>query len=395
MPQEKLAALVFIYFELRINLMKIKDYYGQQSYTVSSDLVDVKIAINGAQLTADFDIEGKKINPFYIAPWWNDADKLSLYNTCEYSLRGTFFCFPFGLSKEFKGLQRPAHGFCSARNWDYVSERSENGINSIELSLNIPEENADLSQKVMVKDGQTVVYISTSVKGAVGRYPVGYHPTLRVPEELGSAIIDMSEYKECWTSPTHIDLPENAGYCSLKTDYKIEDETSVPTVYGKNVNLKRHPFIKGFDDIYMYVYDESNEFNYAAVSIPKENYLYFQLKNPKQLSNSMFWSSYCGRHFPKWNSRVNGCLEVGAASNYFFYGITAAYENDPLTEKGYKMYHEFDGSEQDFKLISGVVKIPHDYNGVKSIIRADKDTICIIGRDGSEIFTKCNVDFLK
>ena len=375
--------------------MKIKNYYAMQSYTLDSDLTKAQISIYGGNVTAQFDLDGKKVEPFFIAPWWAD-DREALLGTCEYSLRGIFFCFPFGVSAGTDdSIDRPCHGFTSSRNWDLVKEYSDGKSSTVELAMHIPEENADVTQKVTVCDGQNVLYISNTVSGTVGKYPLGYHPTLRMPEALGSAILDMSPYKECWTSPTHIDAPENGGYCSLVTDYEITDEENVPTVYGKNVNLKKHPFIKGFDDIYMYVYDTSEEFNYAALSIPSEGYLYYQIKNPKQLSNSMIWTSYAGRHFPLWNSRVNGCIEIGAATNYFFYGLPGAQKDDPLTEKGYTMYHELDGSERTYKLVCGVVKIPADYKGVSSIVRKDENTIIINGKDGSVIETACSIDFLK
>ncbi len=374
--------------------MKLINYFEQQSYALNSDVADAKISVCGGHITADFDLDGKKVNPYFIAPWWNEANN-DLIGSCEYPLRGIFFCFPFGMSKPYQGIERPCHGFPPTRNWEFEKLDSNGDSKTIELSINIPEENADIKQRVTVRNGHTALYISNSVKGASGRYPVGYHPTLKIPCELGNSILDMSEYKECLTSPTHIDLPENGGYCSLPTDYVIEDETNVPTVYGNNVNLKRQPFIKGFDDIYMYVFDSSHDFDYAAMSVPSEGYLYYQLKNPVQLSNSMIWTSYCGRHYPKWNSRVNGCLEIGAGTNYFFYGLTGALTDDPLTKRGYTMFHEFDGSEREYKLISGVVKIPSDYKGVASISKKDDKTIVINGRNGSVIETACCVDFLK
>ncbi len=263
------------------------------------------------------------------------------------------------------------------------------------MSLVVPEEQAVVEQSVTVRDGETVLYISNSIEGAEGTYSVGYHPTLQLPEEIGSAIVDVSEHDMCLTSPTHIDRPEKGGYCSLLTDYQITDETNVPTVYGEQVNLKKHPFIKGFDDIYMYVFSQNHEFDYATVSVPSEGYLYYQLKNPKQLSNTMIWTSYSGRHYGKWAGRVNGCIEIGAGTNYFFYGLAGEEKKDPLTDLGYQMFHKFDGTRREYKLISGVVKIPEDYQGVASIEKKDENTIIIRGKDGSVIETACMTGFLR
>lgn len=374
--------------------MKTEVVNGRESYILESDVTSAKITKNGAHVMADFKIGDKKINPFFIAPWWKE-DCNALLDTCDYPLRGIFFGLPFGMTKPDKGIQRPCHGYVPAREWEMLEEAKTDAEKTLTLSIFVPEENAAVKQRVTVQDGETVLYIANSVKGVKGAYSVGYHPTLQLPEKLGSAIVDMSEYKMCLTSPTHIDSPEKGGYCSLLTDYRIVDETDVPTVYGQHVNLKKQPFIKGFDDIYMYVFDQTHEFDYAAVSVPEEGYLYFQLKNPAQLSNSMIWTSYCGRHYAPWNGRVNGCIEIGAATNYFFYGRAGEKVIDPLTEMGYQMHHEFDGSEREYKLISGVVEIPDNYQGVAAIEKKDVGTIWIKGRDGSVIETKCRTDFLK
>ncbi len=374
--------------------MKTEELYGRESYILESDVTSAMVTKTGAHVMADFKLGDKIVNPFFIAPWWNE-DCSALTGTCDYPLRGIFFGLPFGMTKSDKGIMRPCHGFVPARDWNFWEETADEVEKRLMLSTYVPEENATVKQSITVRDGETVLYIANTVKGVTGAYSVGYHPTLQLPEGIGSAMVDMSEYKLCLTSPTHIDSPEKGGYCSLPVDYQIVDETDVPTVYGQHVNLKKQPFIKGFDDIYMYVFDQTHEFDYAAVSVTSGGYLYYQLKNPKQLSNSMIWTSYCGRHYGQWKGRVNGCIEIGAATNYFFYGMAGEKEDNPLTELGYQMFHEFDGSERVYKLICGVVKIPEDYQGVVSIEKKDESTILIKGRDGSVIETPCHVDFLK
>lgn len=373
--------------------MKKINHLGRETYCLDTDLTRAKITATGAHVMADFLLDGKPVNPYFIAPWWNE-DCTALMDTCDYPLRGIFFGFPFGISQPQGDLKRPCHGFVPARDYTPISEEITAEGSKLTLSLDVPEENANVKQTVSVRNGETALYLETTITGAVGRYTVGYHPTLQIPTQLGNAILDQSPYVRCLTAPEHIDKPENGGYCSLLKDYELTDETCVPTVYGQNVNLKRHPFIKGFDDIYMYIFDRSHDFDYAAMSVPSEGYLYYQLKNPAQLANSMIWTSYCGRHYPKWNSRVNGCLEIGAGTNYFFYGQSDTLDNNPLTPQGFPMYHEFDGSARTYKLISGVVKIPADYQGVASIERKDEQTIVITGKDGSVIETACCVDFL-
>lgn len=373
--------------------MKTEQHFGKFSYVVESNRTCARVTEIGGHVTAEFQLGGKTVDPFFVAPWWGEGRK-ELAGTCDDPLRGVFFCFPFGMSGNYGGINRPCHGFVPARAWEFCEETREDG-HTLTMSIQVPEEHAEVRQSVTVRDGETVLYLSDTVTGAEGAYPVGFHPTLRIPETPCSAIVDLSPYERCMTAPTHIEDPAKGGYCALPKDYEVTDETAVPTVYGETVNLKRQPFTRGFDDIYMYVFDQSRDFDYGTISVPSEGYLYFQLKNPAQLSNSMIWTSYCGRHYAPWNGRVNGCIELGAATNYFFYGLPGANARDPLTDAGFVMHHMFDGSPREYKLICGVVEIPADYPGVASIAKKDAETITITGRDGSVIETACRVDFLQ
>lgn len=202
--------------------MKLENNYGRLSYTVESNVTSVKVTQAGGHITADFMLDGKKVNPFFVAPWWNETCD-ELRGTCDYSLRGIFFGFPFGITKRTEGVERPCHGFVPARDWELCEELESGAEKTLTMSISVPEEHATVKQSVTVREGETVLYITNSVKGAVGTYSVGYHPTLQLPEEIGSAIVDISEYDMCLTAPTHIDSPEKGGYCSLLTDYQITD----------------------------------------------------------------------------------------------------------------------------------------------------------------------------
>ncbi|MBA7524551.1 hypothetical protein ES705_16692 [subsurface metagenome] len=77
----------------------IKTYYGQPSYTISNKKVQVFITVQGGHLTALFNNDGKEVNPFFIAPWWEEARQEGLDEIVNV-LRGDFFCFPFGGNEE-------------------------------------------------------------------------------------------------------------------------------------------------------------------------------------------------------------------------------------------------------------------------------------------------------
>lgn len=376
--------------------MKIKNHYGIASYTLENDAVEAHITtVGGSHITADFNINGKKVNPYFIAPWWDEGYE-DLLGLPDYALRGIFFCFPFGLAEKPAPDGRPVfHGQPAGDQWDFVGVEKTDDSETLTLHMDVTQENCQIEKKVTIKNGHNVLYLSDTIDGAVGKYPVGYHPTLRTPTEPGSAIVKISDGYEAWTSPTHMEDFSKCGYSCLGYDHKIVDETKVPTVYGVDVDVTRHPFIRGFDDIYSYFHKDTNDFEFATLLVPSEGYLYFQIKDPKVFPSSMVWTSNSGRHYAPWNSRVEGCVEISAGCQYFHYGWPATQRSNPIEELGYRTHTVFDGSKQEFKLITGCIAVPADYPGVKTITRKDADTIVIEAVDGSVIETKCSVDFLK
>lgn len=374
--------------------MQLEQHYGLTSYVLENPSVKTYVTAIGGHITAQFDLNGKKIDPFFYNPWWNE-DREAIYGTPDYILRGIFFCFPFGLNKPMNGEDRPCHGHVACYTWQYGGSETKDGTTDLTLTMDIPQEHCSVVKNVKINEGEPIVYLSETITGAVGRYPVGFHPTLSIPTEEGSAIVNVSAGAEAWTSPIQIEDYRKGGYSSLVPDYHITDETCVPTVYGENVDLTSQPCIHGFDDIYQYFYKETEEFNYVALTVPSEGYLYFQLKNPVTLPSTMVWTSYKGRHYAPWNGRVDGCIEFSAGAQYFHYGITSAYEDNPMEDRGFRTYAEFDGSAKEFKMLCGCVAVPEDYKGVKNIRRGEGKTIVIEGLDGSCITVPCDVDYLK
>jgi hypothetical protein len=367
--------------------------YGQASYTIVNAGIKAYITVVGGHVTADF-YNGEKIfSPFFYPPWWNEANEFP--ENLLQVLRGIFFCFPAGLNQQFKGRTPPVHGYSSNNCWEFKAMHANDVEQTLVLTTEIESENATVTKSVTIKDGQPVIYIMDTIDGAVGKYPVGYHPTLQLPTILGSAIMDTSEALEVWTSPKHIESHALSGYSGLLSNYKIDDLKCVPTVYNENVDLTHPPFTKGFDDIYMHICNPARHFCYVAVSVPINGYLYFQIKNPRNLANTMVWTSNCGRYYHPWNGRVNGVMSINEMTSFFYYGITAAQEDNFLDHKGYKTYDCLDGSPASYKMICGVVPVPKDYAGVKDIVQSDAERIIIEGKNGHNITVPCCIEFLE
>lgn len=368
-------------------------HYNQPSFCLENDSVELYVTKTGAYATADFNVRSQKVSPFYLAPWWNEPRNYSAFNS--EGMRGTWFCFPMGLNEPFHDISYPVHGFSVENDYSLQSYASEEDSSSMVLTADLPEDHAKIQRTFTLCKGENCIYTKDIILGATGKYPVGYHPTLRIPTTLGSAVLDFSDWTEGFTSPKHIENYMDGGYSSLVPGYLIKDLQKVPTVYGGNVDLSHQPFIRGFDDIFMMLSDTDHPFSYTTLSIPSEGYLYFQLKSPRNLASTMVWTSYCGRHYEPWNGRVNGCIGLEEISAYYYYGITAVQEDDPLARQGYHTFDTFNGFPREYRLIQGIVPIHSDFYGVSDIKKADKNHILICGKNGEELLVPCQAEFME
>lgn len=372
----------------------IKTLYGQPSYTVANDMVSVAITVQGGHLTAQFKTKKGEVNPFFIAPWWNEArfDVDEVLNV----LRGDFFCFPFGGGEDpDRKKTYPAHGNTACDDWDFVRLSEVKGRKEIVLTMSPGEKEGKIDKVIRLMDGESVLYIDHVIEGYKGKMPLGYHPTLKLPDRERAGIIDLSEPIAGFTVPEPFENPENGGYYLLKPNTEISDRRKVPCITGELLDITRYPTPRGFEDIAMFVGEEKLDFAFTSVSVPRSGYLYFQLKDPKVLSQTLFWMSNGGRHYPPWNGRVFSVLGVEEVTSFFHYGIRRSVEKNFFLDRGYKTTVSFDGKKPvHIKLIMGMTAIEKSFKGVAEVRRKNDSTVTIVGKGGEKIDVPCRVKFL-
>ena len=275
----------------------IETYKGQPSYSVKNDLIDIKVTVQGGHMTASFKAGNNQINPYFIAPWYLESHE-GLDNLISV-LRGDFFCFPFGGNeKPHQGLKLPVHGKTANDCWEF-SDFNEGGQNKeLVLKMDLDPLPGKVEKRISINKNEGVIYQNHIIEGYQGPVPVGYHPSLQLPNQVEAAIINISEPLTGFTTPVPMEEPQSRGYSQLKTNVEITDRTKVPCLDGTMVDLSKYPRPRGFDDLVIFINDPSKEFVFSTISVPDEGYLYFQLKNPKTLSQTLYWMSNGGRHFP-------------------------------------------------------------------------------------------------
>ena len=368
---------------------------GQPSYALEVDNVSVFVTVQGGHLTATFRQKGGEVSPFFVSPWWQEAIPEGLPE-CLTVLRGDFFCLPFGANEEpYQGEAHPPHGKTANACWDLVSLDRREGNAELTLSMDLDPNHGSVEKKISLSAGEPLIYQNHIMHDYNGKSPLGYHPILQFPDRPGAGIIDISQPVTGFTAPVPVENPANRGYSLLQPNTEITGRSKVPCIDGTYIDLTRYPVPKGYEDIVIFINDASKTFTYTAASFPEEGYLYFQLKDPKVLSETMFWLSNGGRHYPPWNGRVNSVLGMEEITAFFHYGLKASVEANFFQEKGFKSCLQMDGNNStEIKLIMGVVSVEKGFEGVRDIVKKNESAVTILGKRGEEIDVPCRVDFL-
>lgn len=375
----------------------LETVYGQPSWRIASDKVEAWLTPTGGHLgPVIFDLNGRKIQPFNIAPWHDEQLDDDLPPILKV-LRGDFFCMPFGANEtEFDGEQYPPHGETANGQWSLVGGRtsSEETTRATDLvvEMDLSVRRARIEKTISLRNDETVVYQSHRISGLEGPMTYGHHAMLRFPQKDGSGLISTSPFVYAATAPHPVELPENRGYSMLAPNRRFERLDHVPTITGEETDVTRYPARKGFEDLVMLVSDAECEFAWSAVSFPDEGYLWFALKNPNSLRNTVLWLSNRGRYYAPWSGRHECVLGVEEVTTYFHYGLSESVAPNPVSDLGYSTSEKFDRSETyEIRYLFGIAATPLGFGRVDSIESSGDHAVVI--KDESDAAVEVTVDW--
>ncbi len=192
--------------------------------------------------------------------------------------------------------------------------------------------------------------------------------------------------------------PEDRGYSWLQTDQEIADLHAAPCIDGSTTDLCRYPARRGFEDLAILCADPAQEFAWSAVTFPEQRYVWFALRDPKQLASTLLWFSNGGRHFPPWNGRHVNVMGIEDITAYFHAGLaaSAARESFELREA----YRLACGRMRRVGCRSSISRASRAYRRT-SIVVADieghwrDNSIVLRAESGAAVAVHCHLDFLR
>ncbi len=375
--------------------MKLSHIHGQDSWRFNSDMVDAAITRQGGHLApVRFRLPHGVVEPFSIAPWAEEKIGPKLPALLQ-SLRGDFFCAPFGGNeKPYRGEHHPPHGETANAQWKLEEIRKSKAETELHLSLETKVRTGRINKMIRLRRGETSLYCRHVLSNMSGKMNLGHHATLKFPDAPGSGFVDTSPISFAQVLPTTFEQPSQRGYSSLKPGAFFSKLDQVPALDGTLADLSRYPARRGFEDLAMVVHQATPEFAWTAVTFPKQRYVWFALKDPRVLRSTVLWISNGGRHYPPWNGRHINVMGLEDVTSYFHMGLAESTRSNPISERGIATHLSLNSTTPlAINYIMAVAAIPRKWGRVKTIT-AGPHGITLHSTAGSDISVTLDLDFL-
>lgn len=374
---------------------------GQPSWRLASSTVELFVTRAGGQMApVTFDRRGRKIRPFSIAPWAEEANQDPGLPRMLRALRGDFFCMPFGGNgKPYRNEQHPPHGETANNPWRFVSATQANGMSELTLKMRTRERPATVTKTLRLVDGHNAVYSRHEIAGASGPMNLGHHPMLKFPAGEGTGLVSTDKFIHGQVFPDPLERPDQGGYQSLKPGALFDTLTRVPLWNGGFADLSKYPARRGFEDLVTMVqdFDESapKPLAWNAVVFPEQGYAYVALKDPRMLRQTILWMSNRGRHYAPWRGRHESVMGIEDVTSYFHEGLFASAKPNPFTRNGWPTTVRLSPKRPTLiNYIMAIVPIPRGSKAITNIHRDRDKGIILVSGNKTLARAPLDVDFL-
>lgn len=325
--------------------------------------IEATMTEGGAQLApVTFGLDTKPFNPYFVSPW--QGENLPMEPGVLRSLRGNFFCLPFGaggLSDDDRVFR--AHGEVASEPWTFeYADRTASG-DRIVLSIKPRDIGGMVLKTVEIDEAASTIFTEVTVEGALGNYPVGYHPNLRMPF-AGRMYLSLSPWETVRVMPRTALQYKPAEYYDLLPGIRAASLTRVPTLAGSFSDCTVFPRVEGFVDIVAAWRCPSDELAWSFAAYPEEGYAWYSLKSSRRFGSTLLWMENRGRHQFPWNGRTS-VLGVEDVTSYFADTVGTSQGPNDMNALGYPTCHTFRPEETSrFPYLEGIVAIPSGFSRI-------------------------------
>jgi hypothetical protein len=370
--------------------------HGQPSWSFRSSHVHANLTKLGGHLgPVSFRLAHRVVTPFSVAPWAEEklsADTLPLLR----ALRGDFFCAPFGgNATPWRGERHPVHGETANARWSLRAFEKTNDRATLHATLETKVRRGRVDKFITLIEGHAAIYESDVIAGARGPMNLGHHAMLKFPEAPGSGVVSTSRFVHGQVFPAAFESPAQGGYQSLRPGAEFRSLEKVPLIEGGTTDLTRFPARKGFEDLVMITADPRLPFAWTAVTFPGQRYVWFALRDPRVLRQTVLWISNGGRHYAPWSGRHTAVMGLEDVTSYFHTGLAESARPNPLSRRGIPTSLVLHPKKPlSVNYVIGVAEIPRGFDRVKTIV-ARGEGIELAAASGQRARAPIDLGFLK
>jgi hypothetical protein len=308
----------------------------RESWGLSNDTVSLYVSKRGGMMAPVnfFHRASAPFQPYYISPWQCEDETPD--DPVLQTLRGDFFCMPFGAGGTFDGETHTAHGETAAATWHRDGDVAEDGrVRSMDLSLRASVRPGTVRKRISLVEGHSAVYIRHVLEGFSGEMPLGHHATLKGAPENDPALVATSPLRFGITAPREPLYFADGEYYALQPLSEFTSLRKVPTVWRDTpiTDISVFPSRPGFVDIAQVFYEPGTTPVWTTVTFPSEEFLWYSLKDPRVLPSTVLWMENRGRHQAPWNGR-NSCLGLEDVCSFVAEGLAPSVADNPVRARG-------------------------------------------------------------
>ena len=377
-----------------------RSVHSQPSAILATKDVEVAVTTRGGHMApvTFFRSSDRPVQPYSVSPWQDEAP-LPMPAPVLVTLRGDFFCMPFGgNSAEVAGEKHPPHGEIVGELWEVVGTKQAGDVSTLTMEIDTKVRKGRVIKELSLVDGQNAVYSRHTIEGFAGRAPLGHHATLAMPEKEGAVRIATSPIRFGMTCPGVFSDPKQREYQALLPGAKWTDLAKVPVAWKEaaDADLTRLPGRYGYADLVQLVNESSEKTGgpaWTTATFPADGYLWFALKDPAVLTTTVFWMENHGRHGHPWNGR-NNCLGIEDATAFFADGLAASVSDNLLSKEGIATAVTLTADKPTtVNYIQGVVRIPEGFENVKTLEFAPGE-VTFVSTTGKRVTAPVRHEFL-
>jgi hypothetical protein len=377
-----------------------RSVHSQPSAILATKDVEVAVTTRGGHMApvTFFRSSDRPVQPYAVSPWQDEAP-LPMPAPVLVTLRGDFFCMPFGgNSAEVAGEKHPPHGEIVGELWEVVGTKQAGDVSTLTMEIDTKVRKGRVIKELSLVDGQNAVYSRHTIEGFAGRAPLGHHATLAMPEKEGAVRIATSPIRFGMTCPGVFSDPKQREYQALLPGAKWTDLAKVPVAWkgAADADLTRLPGRYGYADLVQLVNESSEKTGgpaWTTATFSADGYLWYALKDPAVLTTTVFWMENHGRHGHPWNGR-NNCLGLEDVTAFFADGLAASVSDNLLSKEGIATAVTLTADKPTtVNYIQGVVRIPEGFENVKTLEFAPGE-VTFVSTTGKRVTAPVRHEFL-